>query len=398
MKLELDDEHQRFRQQVRRFVDDSLPPAIRRRIALGYPARREDTATWHGIVAARGWAGVGWPVEHGGTGWSPLRRMIFLEECMLAHAPDLQGFNLYMIGPVLMAYGSEEQQKRLLPRILNLDDWWCQGFSEPNAGSDLASLRTAAVRDGDHYVVNGSKLWTSLAQHADFMFTLVRTGGPERKPQDGITFLMVDMKAPGISIRPVITIDGSHHVNEVFLDDVRVPVSMRVGEENRGWTYAKYLLSNERMAVAKVGRLRDRLDFARERARSLSYGGRPLMEDAGLRRRIAQLEMEIRALELTQHRVVAAQAGAAAGAPDPASSILKIRASELLQAVLELAVEIGGPEALPAWPSHPADEDLASDAIRYLAEPYLFARSATIYGGSSEIQKNIIAKNVLGLK
>lgn len=396
MQLELDANQKRFRDEVRAFVAQNLPPAMARRIAQGYPARREDTLVWHRIVAKRGWAGVGWPREHGGTGWSAVERMIFLEECMRGNAPDLQGFNLYMIGPVLMAFGTEEQKRTLLPRILNLDDWWCQGFSEPNAGSDLASLRTQAVRDGDHYVVNGSKLWTSLAQHADMMFCLVRTaqGG---KPQEGISFLLVDMKAPGITVRPVITIDGSHHVNEVFLDNVRVPVSMRVGEENRGWSCAKYLLSNERTAVAKVGRLRDRLAFAAQLAASVPQGEGTVFDDPAIRLRLARLEMEIRALEVMQHRVVSAQATRPAGQPDPASSGLKIRASEILQDVLELAVDIGGTRALPAFDSHPDDAELAQADIRYLSEPYLFARSATIYGGSSEIQKNIIARTVLGL-
>jgi alkylation response protein AidB-like acyl-CoA dehydrogenase len=396
MQLELDDGQRRFRDDVRAFLAENLPPEIARRIALGYPARREDTLTWHRIVARQGWAGVGWPKEHGGTGWSGVERMIFLEESMRANAPDLQGFNLYMIGPVLMAFGSDEQKRDLLPRILNLDDWWCQGFSEPNAGSDLAALRTTAVIDGDYYIVNGSKLWTSLAQHANMMFCLVRTAN-SGKPQEGITFLMIDMKTPGMTVRPVITIDGSHHVNEVFLDNVRVPVSMRIGEENRGWTYAKYLLSNERSAVAKVGRLRDRLHFAARVAAKLPDGDGTVANDPSIRLRFARLEMEIKALELMQHRVVSAQATRSAGQADPASSVLKLRASDLLQAVLELAVDIGGTSAIRVSDSHPDDAELAADGIRYLAEPYLFARSATIYGGSSEIQKNIIAKTVLGL-
>jgi alkylation response protein AidB-like acyl-CoA dehydrogenase len=396
MQLELNEEQRRFRDEVREFVAENLPPAIALRIARGYPARKQDTLAWHRIVAARGWAGVGWPREHGGTGWSPVQRMIFLEECMRANAPDLQGFNLYMIGPVLMAFGTDEQKATLLPRILNLDDWWCQGFSEPNAGSDLASLRTAARLEGDHYVVNGSKLWTSLAQHADMMFCLVRTA-TDRKPQEGITFLMIDMKSPGITVRPVITMDGSHHVNEVFLDDVRVPAAMRVGEENKGWTCAKYLLSNERTAVAKVGRLRDRLAFAATLAARLPDGGGRVIDDPAIRQRLARLEMEIKALELMQHRVVAGQAARPAGQADPASSVLKLRASDILQSVLEIAVDIGGAQAVAAFDSHPDDAELASDAIAYLSEPYLFARSATIYGGSSEIQKNIIARTVLGL-
>jgi alkylation response protein AidB-like acyl-CoA dehydrogenase len=398
MRLELDDDQQQFRDGVREFLADSLPVHIKQRIAAGYPARKQDTVAWHRIVAQRGWAGVGWPREHGGTGWTPMQRMIFLEESMLASAPDLQGFNLYMIGPTLIAFGTPEQQYRLLPRILALDDWWCQGFSEPNAGSDLAALKTTAIRDGDHYVVNGSKLWTSLAHHADMMFCLVKTADG-RRPQESISFLMIDMRTPGITIRPIRTIDGSHHVNEVFLDNVAVPVTMRLGEENAGWTYAKYLLSNERMAVAKVGRLRDRLNFAKQLARKAPYRGAPIINQPWLRRELARLEMEIKALEITQHRVVSSQDGRPTGQPDPASSILKLRASELLQGVLEVAVRIGGPKAVRHWDSY-ADQtgDFGADDLKYLSEPYLFARSATIYGGSTEIQKNIVAKSVLGFR
>jgi alkylation response protein AidB-like acyl-CoA dehydrogenase len=395
LNLEFTPQQRAFRDEVRAFIDDNCPAEIRKRLSLGHIARKEDTVLWQRMVNAKGWAGVGWPKDYGGTGWSPVERMIFLEECMRTPTPDLQGFNLNMIGPVLMEFGSDEQKRRFLPRLLNLDDWWCQGFSEPEAGSDLAALKTAATRDGDVYVVKGSKIWTSLAQHADWMFCLVRTDPAARKRQEGISFLLIDMKTPGITVRPIVSIDGSRHLNEVFLDDVRVPVAMRVGEEDRGWTYAKYLLSNERMGVAKVGRLKERLDFVRKLAARIDGDGAPLIEDCSFRERLAQLDVEIKALELTQLRLVASQGRPPSGQPDPFSSILKLRASELLQSVLELIMDAGGPVSNAVWDTDAAG--FGDEAMTTLAPPYLFARSATIYGGSSEIQKNILAKSVLGL-
>ena len=291
-----------------------------------------------------------------------------------------------MIGPVLAAFGTPAQKQRFLPRAANLDDWWCQGFSEPGAGSDLASLRTSARRVGDHYVVEGQKTWTTFAQHADWMFALVRTDPAARK-QEGISFLLIDMNSPGVTVRPIRTLDRRHHVNEVFLDSVKVPVELLVGQENRGWDYAKFLLGHERTGIARVGRSKERLRHAIALART---HGR-LAEDPGLRARIAGLEAELRALDLTQLRMVAA--ARTDGKPDPASSILKIKGSELQQAVAELLLDIAGPEALALA----ADDANQTDWASPLAPAYLFSRVTSIYGGSNEIQKNILAKAVLGL-
>jgi alkylation response protein AidB-like acyl-CoA dehydrogenase len=238
MDLRFTPEEVAFREEVRAFIRDNLPKDIRDRLRLGHAPTKQDTITWQRILNARGWAAINWATEWGGPGWTPVQRMIFLEENLAAPAPELLGFNITMIGPVLIQFGSEAQKKRFLPRAANLDDWWCQGFSEPGAGSDLASLKTAAKRDGDHYVVNGQKIWTSTAHNADWCFVLVRTNPAAAKRQEGISFLLIDMKTPGITVRPIISIDGSHHLNEVFFDDVRVPVDMRVHEENRGWDVA----------------------------------------------------------------------------------------------------------------------------------------------------------------
>jgi alkylation response protein AidB-like acyl-CoA dehydrogenase len=304
-----------------------------------------------------------------------------------------------MVGPVIIAYGSEAQKSRHLPRIANLDDWWCQGFSEPGAGSDLASLKTAARREGDHYVVNGQKTWTTLAQYADWMFCLARTDQAAKK-QDGISFLLIDMKAPGITVRPITTIDGGQEVNEVFFDDVRVPIENRVGEENRGWDYAKFLLGNERIGIARVGVSKARLRRLREIAALERVGDKPLIEDERFRVKIAAIEVELKALEMTQLRVVAAERRG--NRPDPASSILKIKGSEIQQAISELLLEAIGPYAVAGEAPHEEDErwnepPVGHDWATGLAPQYFNMRKVSIYGGSNEIQKNIIAKAILGL-
>jgi alkylation response protein AidB-like acyl-CoA dehydrogenase len=389
MQLGFTAEEIAFRHDVRAFIDASLPSDIRARLRRGGWATREDIITWQKILNAKGWAVPHWPVEWGGTGWTPVQRVIFLDEVAAAPAPEGLSFNVNMIGPVLCTFGSEAQKRRFLPRVANLDDWWCQGFSEPGSGSDLASLRTAAVRDGDHYVVNGQKTWTTYAQYADWMFALVRTN-PGVKPQEGISFLLIDMKSPGITIRPIGTLDRKHHVNEVFFDDVRVPVDQRVGEENRGWDYAKFLLGNERTSIARVGKSKERLHYAIDLARTQ---GR-LQNDPLLRARIAGVEVDLRALDLTQMRVVSAPQ--VAGKPDPASSVLKIKGSELQQAVAELLMDIAGAEAL-ALPEDAVDIDTNEpDWASPLAPAYFYSRVTSIYGGSNEIQKNILAQTVLG--
>ena len=328
--------------------------------------------------------------------------MIFLEENQIAPAPELSSFNITMLGPVLIQFGTEEQKKRFLPRAANLDDWWCQGFSEPGAGSDLASLKTAAKRDGDHYVVNGQKIWTSTAHHADWCFCLVRTNPHAAKRQEGISFLLIDMKTPGITVRPIISIDGSHHLNEVFFDDVRVPVEKRVGEENQGWDVAKFLLGNERTGIARLGKSKERVRFgqgdgargARERQAADRGPGVPPA------RRAARGRHE----GAGDHPVSASSpptTSSTTDKPDPLSSVLKVKGTELLQATTELAMDVGGPLSMPIWAQELAalsnEPDVGPEWATQATGSYLFLRAASIYGGTNEIQKNILTKAVLGL-
>jgi len=394
-------EEQAFRDEVGAFIRDNLPGDIRERMRLGYGPRKEDTVRWQRILNQRHWAAYSWPKEWGGPGWSAVQRMIFLEEIQTAPAPDVNPFNIQMIGPVLIQYGTDEQKQRFLPRAANLEDWWCQGFSEPGAGSDLASLKTAARREGDEYIVNGQKIWTSTAHIADWCFCLVRTDPQAKKRQEGISFLLIDMQTPGITVRPIISIDGSHHLNEVFFDDVRVPVSMRVGDENKGWDVAKFLLGNERVGIARLGKSKERVEFSKEQARDVRANGRPLIEDAAFRQRIAQYEVDIKALEITQLRVISAADKNKGGKPDPLSSVLKVKGTELLQATTELAVDVGGPLAMPDWAQELAalsnEPELGPPWASEATRSYLFLRAASIYGGTNEIMKNIVAKAVLGL-
>jgi pimeloyl-CoA dehydrogenase large subunit len=399
MDLRFTPEENAFRDEVRTFLRAALPESIRRKMIEGRRLAKEDLVGWQRILNAKGWAVPHWPVEWGGTNWSPVRQYIYREELQQAPAPDPLPFGVNMVGPVIIAFGSEAQKRRHLPRIANLDDWWCQGFSEPGAGSDLASLKTAARREGDHYVVNGQKTWTTLAQYADWMFCLARTDQAAKK-QDGISFLLIDMKTPGITVRPITTIDGGQEVNEVFFDDVRVPIENRVGEENRGWDYAKFLLGNERSGIARVGVSKARLRRLREIAALERVGDKPLIEDERFRVKIAAIEVELKALEMTQLRVVAAERRG--NRPDPASSILKIKGSEIQQAISELLLEAIGPYAVAGEAPHEEDErwnepPVGHDWATGLAPQYFNMRKVSIYGGSNEIQKNIIAKAILGL-
>jgi pimeloyl-CoA dehydrogenase large subunit len=401
MDLRFTPEENAFRDEVRTFFKENLPDGIRKKAAEGIRYVKDDIVTWQRILNKKGWAVPHWPKEHGGTGWSPVQLYIFKEELQQAPAPEPLPFGTMMVGPVIIAFGREDQKKKYLPRIANLDDWWCQGFSEPGAGSDLASLKTTAKIDGDHYVINGQKTWTTLAQHADWIFLLARTD-PSAKKQEGISFILVDMKTPGITVRPIITIDGSAEVNEVFFDDVRVPVSNRVGEENKGWDYAKFLLGNERVGIARVGVSKERLRRIRELAAATTDHGRPLIELPRFREKLAAVEVELKALEMTQLRVVAAEAKRAKGKPDPASSILKIKGSEIQQATTELLMEVVGPYALPYRQEHEEEEGwneppVGPDWASTIAPTYFNTRKVSIYGGSNEIQKNIIAKAILGL-
>jgi pimeloyl-CoA dehydrogenase large subunit len=400
MDLRYTPEEIAFRDEVRAFLKENLPEDVRQRLGNGEYGNKDDLVSWSRILNDKGWAVPHWPVEHGGTGWDPMRQYIFLEETQKWPAPQPLAFGVNMVGPVIYTFGNEEQKAKYLPRIANLDDWWCQGFSEPGAGSDLASLETRAVRDGDHYIVNGQKTWTTLAQYADWIFCLVRTD-TQAKKQEGISFLLIDMKSPGIEVRPIVTIDGGREVNEVFLTDVRVPVENLVGQENKGWDYAKFLLGNERTNIARVGMSKQRIARIRELAALEMSGGRPLIEDQRFLEKLTAVEIELKALELTQLRVVAADAKRGnTGRPDPASSILKIKGSQIQQATTQLLMQVMGPHALP----YHADEmdgsnepPIEPDYAAHAAPGYFNYRKVSIYGGSNEIQKNIIAKAVLGL-
>jgi pimeloyl-CoA dehydrogenase large subunit len=397
MDLAFTAEEEAFRAELRGFFRHDFPADVRAANAAGRPLGRQDIVTSQRALNARGWAVPHWPREWGGRDWSPVQRLIFTEEMQLAAVPAPLGFNVNMVGPVIATFGSEAQKRRFLPRAANLDDWWCQGFSEPGAGSDLASLKTTAVRDGDAYVVDGQKTWTTLAQHADWIFCLVRTDRAARK-QQGISFLLIDMRSPGITVRPIITIDGGHEVNEVFFDAVRVPAENLVGEENKGWDYAKFLLGHERTGIARIGLSRQRLQRVKELAAATPAGDATVWDDPAFRARVALAEVQLKALELTQLRVVAAQRHRAADKPDPASSILKIKGSELQQTVTELLLDLAGPFAAPfggeeAGRNDPDPYDWAGTA----APTYFNWRKVSIYGGSNEVQRNIIAKAILGL-
>jgi len=396
MDLRLNDDELAFRAEVRAFVRDNLPASIREKGVAGRKLSKDDYVRWTRILAAKGWAVPHWPKEWGGTGWSPVKQAIFLDEVQRGNAPEAIAFGVNMVGPVIYTFGSQAQKERFLPRIVDLRDWWCQGFSEPGAGSDLASLRTAARRDGDSWVISGQKTWTTLAQYADWIFVLARTD-PQAKKQQGISFLLVDMRTPGITVRPIQTIDGGHEVNEVFFDDVRAPLDALVGQENKGWDYAKFLLANERNGIARVGVSKARLDRVRELAAIPVYGSGPKMDDPFFRAKLAAVEVELKALEMTQMRVISNRRND--GKPDPASSVLKIKGSEIQQATTELLMEVVGPYALP----YEAPEDRGNeppvgfDWAGPLAPAYFNTRKVTIYGGSNEIQRGIIAKAILGL-
>ncbi|HVH73376.1 MAG TPA: pimeloyl-CoA dehydrogenase large subunit [Stellaceae bacterium] len=401
MDLRFTPEELAFRDEVRSFLRSACPPAIRDKMVEGRRLSKDEIVAWQRTLNQKGWAVANWPKKWGGTGWSPVQQYIFQDELQQAPAPPPLGFGVTMVGPVIIAFGSEEQKKHYLPRIANLDDWWCQGFSEPGSGSDLASLRTSAKRVGDKYVVNGQKIWTTLAQHADWIFCLVRTD-PQAKQQEGISFILIDMKTPGITVRPIVTIDGGREVNEVFFDEVEVPAENLVGEENKGWDYAKYLLGRERTGIARVGTSKERLRRIRELAAMERLGDKPLIEDERFREKLAAVEVELKALEMTQLRVVAAERTRTDNKPDPASSILKIKGSEIQQMTTELLLEVVGPYALPYQPERDEEErwnepPIGPDWAGPIAPTYFNWRKISIYGGTNEIQKNIVAKAILGL-
>ena len=387
-----------FRAEVRDWLDANLAEDLRFKVLNHRRFEKDDLVRWQRTLAKQGWSVPAWPVEYGGTGWSATQRHIWEEECAAIGAPPVLPFGPAMVAPVIMKFGNDAQRAYYLPRIVDCTDWWCQGYSEPGSGSDLASLKTRAVldADGEHYIVDGQKTWTTLGQHADMMFTLVRTEESERR-QEGITFLLIDMKSPGITVRPIITLDEDHEVNEVFLDGVKVPVANRVGDENRGWTYAKYLLGHERTGIAAVGRSKRELDFLKRLATRYMKNGKPLLEDPLFAAKVANVEIELMALEITVMRVVA-QEGARKG-PGPEASLLKIKGTEIQQALSELMFEAAGPLAMSFEPDFlhgRSDEALDGDAAP-LAPHYFNYRKTSIYGGSNEIQKNIIGQMILGL-
>ena len=398
MDIHFTPEELAFRSEVRAFLEQNLPAGLAEKVRLGRRLAKEDHQRWQKILNQKGWYAVNWPEEYGGTGWSVVQKHIFDEECAAAGAPRLVAFGVNMVAPVIIKFGTQTQKDYYLPRILRSEDWWCQGYSEPGAGSDLASLKTRAERDGDHYLVNGQKTWTTLGQHANRIFCLVRTD-PSAKKQEGISFLLIDMDTPGITVRPIITLDGEHEVNEVFFDNVRVPVENLVGEENKGWTCAKYLLTHERTGQAGIGQSKAALAHLKQIASAETVAGQPRIDDPLFRARIAELEMRLMAVEMSTLRILAATRDG--GVPGAESSLLKIQGSEIRQAITDLMRKALGPNALPFLePELESDfhgEPLYQDYSASPASQYFNLRKLSIYGGSNEIQKNIIAKLVLEL-
>ena len=394
-----EDEISAFREEIRAFLTLELTPDLKAAAELNFSQSREDNARWHYKLFEAGWAAPSWPAEFGGTGWSQHQQNIFTEEMTVAGAPMLMPFGLGMIGPVLCAFGTDEQRDQHLPGILDGTVWWCQGYSEPGSGSDLASLQTKAVRNGDNYVINGRKIWTTNAHRSDWMFALVRTD-TECKPQQGITFLMVPMSTSGLEVKPIVSIDGLHHLNEVSFSDAQVSVSNRIGEENKGWTYAKYLLGHERTAIANVPANKILIERLRRYAATEPYGGgQPLMGDISFTSKLNKLEISVNALAWNQSRILTATSSS--GSAGDAASMLKIMGSEIQQQLEELRVAAVAYYALPFDVRHIRGEtnqpaygpDYATRAV----SDYNFGRASSIYGGSNEIQKGVLAKVVLGL-
>ena len=387
-----------FRQEIREFLDKNLTDDLQKASGLGFGIPRELGTRWHKALFEQGWIAPNWPVTQGGTGWSSMQQHIFSEECALAGTPMVMPFGIDMVGPVIYTFGTEAQQAQHLPGILNGDVWWCQGYSEPGSGSDLASLKTRAVRDGDEYLVNGQKIWTTNAHKADWIFALVRTDA-DCKPQQGISFLLIDMNSPGIEVKPIVSIDGLHHLNEVYFTDVRVPLENRVGEENHGWTYAKFLLGNERTGIAGVSRSRRSIASLRDIAQQESDGGAPLAENSEFNRSLNSTEIKLDALAQTEARILAAlEDGKAVGAE---ASMLKILGSEIQQALEKLRVEAVAYYALPfdvdQIQGTSSEPSIGPDYATTAVSDHNFGRASTIYGGSNEIQRNVIAKAVLNL-
>jgi alkylation response protein AidB-like acyl-CoA dehydrogenase len=399
MDLNYSAEDLAFRIEVRAFIKENLPEKVAYKVKNKLRIDKKDYVCWEKILASKGWSAINWPVEHGGTGWTPTQKYIFSQECGQAGAPDIVAFGMHMVAPVIYTYGNEEQKQRFLPDIRNSNVWWCQGYSEANAGSDLASLKTTAVREGDHFVINGSKTWTTYAQYADWIFCLVRTGDKSVKNQQAISFLLIDMKTPGISVNPIHLLDEYHEVNEVFFDNVQVPANNLIGEEGQGWTYAKLLLTHERTISSNVPKSKTDLKEVKIAAAQTNHFGFSLMEDSNFCQKLTKLEIDLMALEFTELRILADMS--TGKVPGPESSVLKLRGTQIAQKIDELRVEVAGYYALPF-----VEEQFTPDYQGPMVGPNVAANSAsvyfnfrksTIYGGSTEVQKNIIAKAVLGL-
>lgn len=398
MDLNFTAEELAFQAEVRSFLDNNLPKNLSDKVKSGKHLSKQDMELWHSILNKQGWLASHWPTEYGGTGWSPIFKYIFDNELARAFAPRIVPFGLSMLAPVLIKYGTEEQKQYWLPRILNGEDWWCQGYSEPESGSDLASVKTTAVRDGDYYIVNGQKTWTTLGQYANMIFCLVRTD-PSAKKQAGISFLLIDMNSPGVEIRPIITLDGEHEVNEVFFSDVKVPVANLVGEENRGWTCAKYLLTYERTNIAGVGMSLAALGRLKEIAQNLRKNNKPLIQDPYFAASLAKIEIDLNNMRITDMRVLSNVA--AGGAPGAESSMLKIRGTQIRQAINALTRQAMGVYAQPfiqqAFTDQGSTESVGPEQAFSAATQYFNNRKLSIFGGSNEIQRNIISKMILGL-
>ncbi len=397
MNLDFSPAELAFQQEARTFIAEHYPQSLRGKQDEGDEIGKEDFLSWHRVLAEKGWIVPAWPVEYGGTGWTATQRFIWSEEIARADCIRILPFGVTMVGPVIYTFGTPEQKARFLPNILSGKDWWCQGYSEPGAGSDLASLRTSAVLDGDHYIVNGQKTWTTMAQYADWGFFLVRTN-KDVKAQEGISFLLIDMKSPGVTVRPIITLGGEHEVNEVWLEDVRVPVENRIYEQDKGWTCAKFLLAHERTGIAAVAGSKRGVEKIKQIARTEMDGDRPLLANPFFKRKVAELEMDLTALEYTELRTLAGEA--AGKGPGPESSLLKIKGSEIQQRITELALEAVGHYGAPYFRGFGEGDNehpIGPDYAHRTAPTYFNTRKTTIYGGSNEIQRNIIAKMVLGL-
>ena len=400
MHVSFTNEENDFQKEVNTFFNEKYPADIKEKQNKSVPLEKDDFIRWQKTLYEQGWAAPNWPVEYGGTGWTPVQKYIFANENAKANAPAIVPFGLGMVGPVIYTYGNEAQKKKFLPGILSSDVWWCQGYSEPGSGSDLASLKMKAERVGNEYILNGTKTWTTLGHMADWIFCLVRTNSDVARRQEGISFILVDMASEGVSVKPIITIEGDREVNEVHFENVRVPAENLIGEEGKGWTYGKVLLQHERTSIAGVARSQYRLSRLKEKIRNSENTQPSLTGDNDFLKKIGQLEIELKALEFTELRTLAAVS--VGKAPGPESSLLKIRGTEIQQKLDELFMEAAGYFSLPYVPqqynlnSDPEEHvGFGADSVSSLV--YFNNRKASIYGGSNEIQKNIIAKHVLGL-